>query len=86
MNRAYVPTMGWAGAFRLGKREGTLPNNGVRLPAETRIDTLFGYDARDRSLRLNLHNLTDERTYLPYSGLFILGPGRNGELTLRTNF
>ena len=38
----YQPAdLGWfagAGVFHLGKREGSLPDTGVRLPAETRVD------------------------------------------------
>jgi iron complex outermembrane recepter protein len=86
----YQPqAIGWfagGGVFHLGEREGTLPNSGVRLPAETRVDALLGYQARDWELQFNLRNLGDARTFLPYSGLFIPGPGRNGELSLRYHF
>jgi iron complex outermembrane recepter protein len=77
---------GGGGVFHLGEREGTLPNNGVKLPAETRLDALLGYQADAWELQLNLRNLTDAKTYLPYGGLFIPGPGRNGELTARFTF
>ena len=47
---------------------------------------LLGWSARDWILQLNLHNLTDERTYVPNSGLFIPGPGRNLTVSLRYRF
>jgi iron complex outermembrane recepter protein len=82
-------SLGWfvgGGVVHVGEREGTLPNNGVKLPAETRLDALLGYDAGRWEAQLNGRNLTDERLYVPYSGLFIPGPGRSVDLALSLRF
>jgi iron complex outermembrane receptor protein len=82
-------SIGWfvgGGVVHVGERDGTLPNNGVKLPAETRLDALLGYDAGRWEAQLNARNLTDERLFVPYSGLFIPGPGRSADLTLSLRF
>lgn len=77
---------GGGGVFYVDEREGTLPNNGVQLPSETRLDALLGYEAQRWRVQLNLHNLTNEKLYVPYGGLFIPGPGRNAELSLQVGW
>lgn len=76
---------GGAGIYHSGERETELPNNGFVLPGETRVDAMLGYQHASWRLQLNLRNLLNEDNYLQ-SGVFLPGPGRNGELTLRTFF
>jgi iron complex outermembrane recepter protein len=84
----YRSATGWfggGGLFYLGKREASLPNNGVQIPAQTRIDAMLGYAAKAWEVQLNLNNLTDEDTYVR-SGFITPGPGRHAYLTARFNF
>lgn len=75
-----------AGIFHVGEREGTLPNNGVQLPSETRLDAMLGYAEPGWDVQLNANNLTNEKQYMPYSGLFIPGLGRNFDVALNLRF
>lgn len=77
---------GGGGVFHIGEREANLPNDGVEFPTETRVDALLGYEAGAWRAQMNLRNITDEELYVPYSGLFIPGPGPNGDLTVTFNF
>lgn len=81
---------GWfvgGGVFYLGKREASLPNNGIQIPAQTRLDALLGYGAGAWQLQANLRNLTNERTFGARSGFDLTpGPGRNVDVSLRYRF
>lgn len=78
---------GWivgAGAFYVGERY-ALEDNGVKLPAYTRLDAMVGYKTQRWEAGLNLNNLTDRKYYESANNNNQIQPGapRSGMLYVR---
>jgi iron complex outermembrane receptor protein len=73
----YTPQgeFGWflgGGALYTSKREASMPNNGVEIPAGTRLDAVTGYRSSQWKAQLNARNLTDEKLYTAWSSGFVI--------------